>query len=65
MFEFLIVEIAPTGRERYRIVELGGLLDEVQKALDEDDYCITVYEIHKRVFDWSLPRGEEIANGTQ
>lgn len=57
MFEFLIVE-ETSGGPKYRIVELSGLLDEVQKALDDDGYCICVYEIHRRVFDWSLPRNQ-------
>lgn len=63
MFEFLIedwTDVDPAkGEVPHRwVVDLGGLLDEMEKAFQFDDYCIAVYEIHQRVFDWTLPRKE-------
>lgn len=62
MFEFLIEDwtgVDPVeGTPKYSVVDLGGLLDEFETAMNDDDYCIAIYEIHRRRFDWTIPREE-------
>ena len=53
MFEFLI-EDHTEEETTLRIVDLGGLLEEIQRAISDSSIRIAVYEIHRRVLDWTV-----------
>ena len=53
MFKFLI-EDHTEDEIALRIVTLGGLLEEMQRAVDDTSIRIAVYEIHRRVLDWTV-----------
>lgn len=56
MFEYLI----ETDGE-FKIVGLQGLLEEIEKAFNDDNYCFCAYEIGARLLDYSLPRESDEA----
>ena len=67
MFEFLIEDYTnckgDCGTEpALRVVTLGGLLEEMLKAMDSPSIRLAVYEIHQRIFDWTLGPPEEDVN---
>lgn len=63
MHEYLIADYTnynqPGDDTPLRIVNLGGLLDEMQKANEDPKHCFAAYEIRDIAsFDYTLPREE-------
>lgn len=61
MHEYLIADYTdydrPGDNIPLRIVSLQGLLEEIQKAVEDRLVCIAVYEIREQSFlDFSVPR---------
>ena len=62
-FEFLIEDYTNCKDKFFadverRVVDLGGLIEEYRRAIDDGSVRIAVYEIHRLRSDWTLPRTE-------